>query len=334
MKFKLFGLALVAGLFCAPNCLAAPVLNVNAEVAQGFSGSGLSVTLAPGRVVSVNFAALGEKIASITAGDRSQFVFSVSGSVVNLKRIKPLNFEGEYSTGGDSTLIVTTASTSGQKVYPITVRFSSSAPPYSVINIAPGESNPIPVQIQEPRRLPLTTTQRPMLSAPQQLAVLPQQQPLQIDVGAKVKTSAPKPTVKPAPVSVVTPSAAAPDPNSYGIPPTPFDASQGKPFEPVQSVATVKLSVPVKAAPKPARIPAISPRTTGHHDDANALVRGLMIAKVPRHSAQSRRVQDAIYLLRLGKPLETAAQRSRVSLDTLQHLIELGSSKNADIAQK
>lgn len=341
MKNKLLGLAIASVLFSSP-VLAAPVYRVDAEVAQGNVGNGLSVVLAPAQVVSINFSKMGEKIASITSGDRSRFVFNVSGSVVILKRIKPLNFEGEYSGGGDTTLIITTVGASGQKVYPVTVRFSDRRAGYSVVEISPdGGMEPIPARIPQRDRIPLTTVQAPYRpTVPAEVVILPIDDPVKV-----LAPSSNRPKTLPPPPSVAsTPELKLEKAKSQ--PPT-IAKAEPKPKTKVEKVPKTEVAIAppqesVKVEPKPettveptpkvevaiAKVePDTSQKKLTNHQQANAIVLGLMRLKV-RYS-EFRRVQDAIWFLRKGKSLTVAATRSGASVSRLKQFIELGSRKNA-----
>jgi hypothetical protein len=328
MKNELLGLAIASVLFSSP-VLAAPVYRVDSEVAQGNVGNGLSVVLAPAQVVSINFSKMGEKIASITPGDRSRFVFNVSGSVVILKRIKPLNFEGEYSGGGDTTLIITTVGTSGQKVYPVTVRFSDRRAGYSVVEISPdGGMEPIPARIPQRDRIPLTTVQAPYRpTVPAEVAILPIDDPVKVLAPAsnrpktlppppvlstpelKLEKAEPKPKVK---VAIAPYQESAPPQESFKVEP--------------KTETTVEPTPKVEVA-----IAKVEPDNTQkkltNHQQANAIVLGMMRSKA-RYD-EYRRGQDAVWLLRKGKSLSFAARRSGLSVARLQKFIELGSRKSA-----
>ncbi len=73
-------------------------------------------------------------------------------------------------------------------------------------------------------------------------------------------------------------------------------------------------SIPVKAG--------LFPKT--HRDSANALVAGLMVAKIEPNSNQWNKVQLAIKLLRQGKSINEASTISRIPLVQLNQLINLG----------
>jgi hypothetical protein len=334
MNNKLLGLAIASALFSSP-VLAAPVYRVDAEVAQGNVGNGLSVVLAPAQVVSINFSKMGEKIASITPGDRSRFVFNATGSVVHLKRIKPLNFEGEYSGGGDTTLIITTVGASGQKVYPVTVRFSDRRPGYSVVEISPdGGVEPIPARIPQRNKIPLTTVQAPYRpTVPAEVAILPIDDPLKVLAPSSNRSE----TLPPPPVVVESPKL---EPKSQ---PQTIAKVEPKPkrktaIAPPQAIATVeptpKAEVAIassQASAPPQAITKVEPESPKkkltNHQQANAIVLGMMLSKA-RYD-EYRKGQDAVWLLRNGKSLDVAARRSGLSVARLQKLIELGSRKNA-----
>ena len=352
MKNKLLGLAIASALFSSP-VLASPVYRVNSEVAQGNTGNGLSVVLAPGQPVLINFSPLGEKISSITSGDRSRFVFNATGSIVTLKRIKPLNFEGEYSGGGDTTLIITTVGASGQKVYPVTVHFSDTRPRYSVVEISPdGGMESIPARIPQRSKIPLTTVQapsRPTVAA--EVAILPIDDPVKV-LASRPETLPPPPVVaespKPEPKLEKKAQSKAiakiePKPETT-VEPTPKVAvAIAPPQEPAKVELKLKTKVKTTAKVRVAAIArslrAVKPQESAKvetdgaqkklttHQQANAIVLGMMLSKAPYD--EYRRGQDAVWLLRKGKSLSFAANRSGLTVSRLQKFIELGSRNHA-----
>jgi hypothetical protein len=248
MKTKFIAIAFATALVCAP-VLASPIYRVDSQVAQGNSGSGVTVVLAPGHPISINFSKLGEKIASVTPGDRSRFVFNVAGSVLILKSIKPLRFEGEYSTGGDTSIVVTTTGPSGQTVYPIAVKFGSR-PAYRVVEISPdgGSTSPIPAVNRDRNRIPLTTSQatppdRP--SVPAQVAILPLDEPIPVQATpakSEVKGESPAPVGN------------EPKPEAKAaIEPTPTQEPSSQPTPKPKSISKIK------AKPKPEAV-AVQPK--------------------------------------------------------------------------
>lgn len=212
MQNKFWMIAVLTTFLCGP-AIASPIYRVTSEVAQGRSGPGLSVVLAPGQVVGINFSNLGERISSVSAGDRSQFVYIVSGSVVNLRRIKPLNFEGEYNGNPETTLMITTNGSGGQKVYPVLIRFSNRRPAYRVIEISPdGGQSIYPAAQPTSFKVPLTTTQiQPTSSAPAELAILPEEKvkklpvPRPPSINKSIKVEFPPPESEEFSVSKVLP---------------------------------------------------------------------------------------------------------------------------------
>jgi hypothetical protein len=252
MNTRIIAIAFATALACTP-VLASPIYRVDSQVAQGNSGSGVTVVLAPGHPVSINFSKLGEKIASVTPGDRSRFVFNVAGSVLILKAIKQLHFQGEYSTGGDTSIIVTTQGPSGQMVYPIAVKFGSR-PVYRVVEVSPdgGSSAPIPAVNRDRNRIPLTTSQatppyRP--SVPAQVAILPLDEPIPVPeppAKSEVKGESPAPVG-----DEFSPEAKA------AIEPTPTPEPTPQPSP--QATPKPKSISKIKAKPKPEAV-AVQPK--------------------------------------------------------------------------
>jgi hypothetical protein len=347
LKIRLLGLAIASVLFIGP-VYASPVRRVSTDVAQGYSGQGLRVTLAPAHLVSINFSGTREKIVSVTAADRSQFVYSVSGSSVVLRRIKPLNMPGEYSGSGETTLLVLTVSAGGAKSYPITVVFSNRNPGYSVVEIQDsGFDSSIPVQSEQPAtRIPLVTSQR--ANPDQQSAVPPmpipvvEQVPLialtppPLELGQKAEA---KPTEQKQPKAAV----------KEEKPKTKKKRSSGKAkklkIQPIEQktkpIATRPASLPVQAYQQifwvePTKAIAVSaiasarPQKSANltnHQMANALVIALMNKKIS--NSIYYRGQSAIRLLRQGKALDAVAKRTGLPVQELKTLIKAGTKKRA-----
>ncbi len=349
---------------------AIPVYRVKPEVAQGTVGNGLEIVLAPGQVVSLNFAKLGERVTSITPGDRSQLVYTVTGGVINLRRIKPLHFEGEYSSGAVTTLNILTLGPQGQTVYPITVRFSDRRPRYSVVEITPDTVMPSIPDSQ----LVLTDRRNqppPNPPAPPTPTELPPIEDVRIAEGPPTTAPNIKPPVDP-------PN--APEPKRpiakvvLQIPPTkavlkvvttslPKAVTQGKPKTKVkkpevQAIAKTASSpllalqkapplAPAAKAdlmanpPMPIKPPAIQNQgltaKINPHDQANAITRGLLIAKnkgqVRYQSVTWDKTQDVIRWLRRGKPLAFAVKQARLPIQTVKKFLDFGTKKNAQISQ-
>jgi hypothetical protein len=359
MKNSLLGLAIASVLFCVP-VFAAPVLQVNSEVAQGNIGKGLTVVLAPGQVVSINFSKLGERVASITPGDRSQFVFNAKGSVVNLRRIKVVYFEGEFVGNETTTLNVETVGPSGQKVYPITILFSNSKPSYSVVEISHDSAAPIPAQ--SPRKaIPLTTAQVNSYRPVAQVSVLPIDDPIRVlaPIGNKTEVLPPPPSVATG-VGALKSEPKADDIKLESKADAPVDATTGRRVKakkekseiakvkrkskskPEINIGKASVAIPGEIAftssePKFAVSPSVTAKTQApataapkhklsSHQQANAIVLGLMHSRVSYRDFD--RAQDAIWTLRQGKTLTQAAKRSGLSVQKLQQLIDKGSKKN------
>lgn len=322
MRSQISALVLLCSLFASPMsrpAIASPIYRVSSEVAQGRSGAGLTIVLAPGQLVAVNFSQLGEKIASVAPGDRSQFVFTVSGGVLNLRRIKPLIFEGEYSGSDETTVMVTTIGSGRQRVYPIAIRFSNKRPAYRVVEISPDFDQSIPLTLSR------AVTPPPYRSTPvAQVAILPADEPIPVP-SPPPKTSAKTKIVAPVVVSPL------PEPNPEPLSePTPELKPEPKPE--VTSKAKVKQTVRAKGKSKASPLPIARVKLSSlaivekrnNHQLANAIVLGVMASKLPPGSADRRRAQDAIYLLRLGRSLDDAARRSGLSRKKLDLYIARG----------
>ena len=98
---------------------------------------------------------------------------------------------------------------------------------------------------------------------------------------------------------------------------------------------TAPVSKPPVAKPAPIVAPLPKPSVTGvstltynpakNHLQANALVRGLIIARRQKSITKTiaAKVQDAIATLRSGKDINTAAKRAGVSIDKINELLTL-----------
>jgi hypothetical protein len=319
VRSQISALVLLCSLFASPlsrPAIASPIYRVSSEVAQGHSGPGLTIVLAPGQLVAVNFSQLGEKIASVAPGDRSQFVFTISGAVLNLRRIKPLIFEGEYSGSDETTVMVTTIGSGRQRVYPIAIRFSNKRPAYRVVEISPDFDQSIPLTLSR------AVTPPPYRSTPVvQVAILP-------DEPIPVPSPPPKASAKTKIVAPVVASSLT-EPNPEPIPePTPKLKPKPEVIAKAKVKQTVRAKVKSKARPLPiARVKlsdlAIAEKRN-NHQLANAIVLGVMASKLPPGSADRRRAQDAIYLLRLGRSLDFAARKSGLTRKKLELYIARG----------
>lgn len=136
--------------------------------------------------------------------------------------------------------------------------------------------------------------------------------------------SKPTPSIAPVPVANSTPPTSVPDNSS----PQYFDESKLAIAKPTSNTASVSnpapsiaplLKPPITLASTPTYQPA------KNHLQANALVKGLIIAK-RRNSidnAIAAKVQDAIANLRSGKDIDTAAKRAGVGIDKINELLSL-----------
>jgi hypothetical protein len=330
LKRRFWGLAIASVLFSSP-VLAAPVLRVSSEIAQGYSGRGLSVVLAPNHPIALKFT--GEKISNISAGDRSQFVFNVLGSTVIFTRIKKLPFQGQYSDPTKASIFVNTVGASGDKTYPLTIKFGNSAPSYGVIEVG-GSDNSIPAQAPA-QPIPLITTEAiPAAQTSEQpkiAAILPSPRPdIKLEITSDVLTKA-------------TPSESPKTeqkPKSKAMPKVETKA-QIEPRPKAKTIAT-KLTAP-KPKSKPVIQPTLGPgqqakaglqahsdthqpvEALNNHQKANLLVLGLL--KAPYRDYL--RGQRAIRLLRLNKPMLIVAKSSGLSAQKIESYIQKGGAKSA-----
>ena len=90
-----------------------------------------------------------------------------------------------------------------------------------------------------------------------------------------------------------------------------------KPIEPPKPLPALAPSLPGI----PTR-PGLLPKT--HRDSANALVAGLMVAKIEPNSKQWNKAQLAIKLLRQGKNIDEVSRASGIPVEQLSQLIKMG----------
>ncbi len=151
------------------------------------------------------------------------------------------------------------------------------------------------------------------LNPHQSVTVPPKNIPQNIQQSQSVSAK-PTPSIAPVPASNSTSPTSVPD-NS---PPQNIDESKSPVTKPAPIVAPSP-KPPVTVASTTTYQPAI------HHLQANALVKGLIIAK-RRNSIDNTiaaKVQDAIANLRSGKDINTAAMRSGVGIDKINELLSL-----------
>jgi hypothetical protein len=358
MSRKLITATLATALFCTP-VLGAPVQQISSQAAQGYSGAGITAVLAPGHPVAINFGKLGEKIASVTPGDRSRFVFNVAGSVLILRSIKPLQLEGEYSTQGATTLLVTTAGAAGQSIYQINVKFSSR-PTFSVVEITPdgaGFDNSIPTTVvKRPQRTPIAlfkqTPQETLLPVPEppktkspEVTVFlppfvdpPREESKEEPKKEVMKES--KDSVTSTPKSQTTRTAKTLKPGSKGI--ARVKLKEKPKQEPNAKVPSAPIYPRLEAKPEQIEDQNLTPsqrayaetaiyrsKAPSSQEQAIALDMGLTASGTKLGSRDWQKAQVAMSLLKEGQSLESAADQARISVKKLKQYIALGIKKNA-----
>ena len=161
---------------------------------------------------------------------------------------------------------------------------------------------------------------------------------------SKPTISQPKPAVplaKPKPIPPPTPliSARTNHPFTGLIPTQPNPIRPPKPKSKPATQSPLVTSRSASQAPadtnrsnaQPAATPSTAPSSNGGGEDANALVRGLTVArqqgKINPNGAMWRKIQTAVKLLRRGASRESAARQSGVPLSILDILIANGEWK-------
>ncbi len=144
------------------------VLTIFAATALGNNGATVTLEVASGIGLNVNFIPVGETIKKAWIDDPSEIALSFDGnlcqwtnsgdgtqnsscsnegaSVVHLRRIKSINFPDlPRSASGSTLLTLVSESTSGRKLYQFKVKLISTEPKYTTIAISPNPQRLTPI---------------------------------------------------------------------------------------------------------------------------------------------------------------------------------------------
>jgi hypothetical protein len=116
---------------------ATQVRKVSSQMAQ----NGISLQVAKGYGLTINFQQTGEQITQSWLSDPSRIVFKVQNQVVFIRRIKPIKFPSITRNKDRSTqFVVLTTSQRGQKQYTFKLIPTETNPEYTSIVLVPSSS--------------------------------------------------------------------------------------------------------------------------------------------------------------------------------------------------
>lgn len=366
-------LPLVLGLISAPSVLALSARNISNEQAQGTTGSILTLEVAPGYGLNINLIPTGEVVKKAWIDDPSRIVLSFDGNlcqssgdsecnnegatVIHLRQIKPIAFPDLPRSPGGGTLLtlITEGGSEGRKIYQFKVVPTSGQPKYTVLSISPDieqQISPALPPIQPGRSLPIVQAPEPTTDTNWQ-----PQTPAAVSRPNSAPSVAPTPKVtatpKTIPVPKVTPSATAEPPSQNEIAPYKQPLLDGS-FTPVRQER--KVTNPRRSATKPANNssipggtnatkvkmpkrttppPTIANNSNNSLEQANALVRGLVVARQKEQinygTTTWKEVQSVVRLLRRGDTKQQATKEVGISLQLIDRLITWGQRANVAI---
>lgn len=116
---------------------AVQVRKVSSQMAQ----NGISLQVAKGYGLTINFQQTGEQITQSWLSDPSRIVFKVQNQVVFIRRIKPIKFPSiTRNKDGSTQFVVLTTSKQGQKQYTFKLIPTETNPEYTSIVLVPSSS--------------------------------------------------------------------------------------------------------------------------------------------------------------------------------------------------
>lgn len=262
----------------------------------------------------------GGPIIDVQVSDPSQVVVRRKGpQSIYVKMISPLQFQGNlHSLDGTTMLSVLTGD---NKNYQFLLKPYRGISDYSLLDIKPNTSSVAarpkrhftPIQAESP----IAVTTPPTISM---VSDIPKPPPTVIDLRGN---SSPVPAeVSSQPRLTLVPPSVSPEPKLISK----IVEANPKIFAPKKTIS----SFSGQPLPKPKQVVKVitsSLPTTGHAQ-ANALVRGLIVAKnkkqIGYQSAMWRKVNDLVYLLRIGKTLDSATIQANVPTKTVTQLLSWG----------
>lgn len=184
---RLAAITLSIGLSFPSSVNAFSVMTIFAATALGNNGATVTLEVASGIGLNVNFIPVGETIKKAWIDDPSEIALSFDGdlcqwtnssdgtqqsscsnegaSVVHLRRIKAINFPDlPRSASGSTLLTLVSESASGRKLYQFKVKLISTEPKYTTIAIAPDPQRltpiikPLPIKTGTDSQLPTQYT--------------------------------------------------------------------------------------------------------------------------------------------------------------------------------
>lgn len=125
---------------------------VSTEIAE----NGFTVHVSRGIGLVLNLSGIGEGVTKVWLSDPSQLVFSSQDSVIYLKPIQSLSFDGNYHSA-DGTTMLSVVTQSG-KVYQFRIVITSEKPAYTALDVTQGGASTFPsnypsVTARQPRSI-------------------------------------------------------------------------------------------------------------------------------------------------------------------------------------
>jgi hypothetical protein len=330
--------------------------SIPASEARGKGPQPATITVSPYGLV-LSFFEVRETIERFWATDASNLRIGSDaspGKGARLLFLKSTSPAGTNPTGTSLTVLTRTPAGATQ-IYNFLIEFTSTRPNYSIVRIYPDTTPVLSTQTPQPPPIapnpqpsPITQTtpsprrgsrpqpetasrsvpaspspqpEQPPVSASR--SVIPEQEPAPISLkpGSEPPVPAPPAPVQPQPEQEPAPISIKPQPEQEP-PPAPNVRSQGEPTPKPTDTP------PVTAAANPPTPPATSRPLPSYVDQANALIRGLVVAnrtrEVSYNSSLASRVQNLTRRLRRGENLQDAARLELVPFSVVRRLLQLG----------
>ncbi len=160
---------LALSLFFPSNALATSVRTIFAALAEGTTGTIVTLKVSPGQGLNINLIPTGEEVKKAWIDDPSQIALSFDGNlcqssgnqqqecadvgatVIHLRQIKPINFPALPRSRSRTTLLtLITEGASGRKLYQFKVVPISDEPEYTTVTIEPNPEKLTPIIEQTP----------------------------------------------------------------------------------------------------------------------------------------------------------------------------------------
>jgi hypothetical protein len=328
------------------NVLAQEKNRISASEAQGQGNGGVALKISPYGLI-VSFEEVGEFISKYWATDDTHLRVGTNAPIGRDATILFLKTEGQWPSDTDgTTLTVMTKRKSGDtQLYSFFIEFTKEKPKYPIVRIFPDEAPPkksiTKVQTPEVRKPAQTVTPdnrkvvRAEPSSPGSSIAESQKPPRQPFIVKKPVAVQSMPIAQKTvvPKSVEPPRSKTPKVKTLGamaLKIAGVSRKESAVSQPPKSVSAPQKSVPEpKAQSMGVRLSTAKLRfALIHHYQANALIRGLLVAsrtgEVGSKSTTTSRVQNVARRLRRGEDLAEASKQESVEWKTVVRLLKLG----------